>query len=228
LIERRDTGVGRRVQVSLFDVMVDWMTPLLLAEQYAGGAPDPAGLHHATISPYGAYSSADGELVNIAVQTEEQWERFCDCVLKRPELKEVEEYSTNERRSRVRSQLDKEINGIFSLLPASSIEARLEHCDVPWGRVRPLSEVLRHPQLLQRRRWIEVPIGGDAENPGQVARLLASPLLADVDKETGGQVSTLGQDTTSVLREVGYDDTTIQGFFSAGVIAVSSETQILE
>lgn len=217
LLERRRTGLGRRVEVSLFDVMVDWMTPLLLAEQYAGGAPAPAGMHHATIAPYGAYRTGDGELVNVAVQTADQWERFCDRVLQRPDLKDLIEYSTNERRVRVRDRLDQDIDAVFSLLSARELEARLEHADVPWGRVRRLGEVLSHPQLIERGRWVEVALGGNSGATGQVARLVASPLLTAQDSAIG-RVPQLGENTTTVLREVGYDDEALQRFRDARVI----------
>ncbi len=77
---------GQRIDVAMFDVLLEWMSPLLLAQSHAGTAPEPAGLSHASIAPYGPYVSADGDLVLIAVQNEGQWRRLCEVVVGDPGL----------------------------------------------------------------------------------------------------------------------------------------------
>ncbi|BCB78354.1 hypothetical protein Pflav_047640 [Phytohabitans flavus] len=51
LYAREQTGVGKRLDIALFDVLLEWMSPLLLAELHGGSAPPPAGLRHASIAP---------------------------------------------------------------------------------------------------------------------------------------------------------------------------------
>ncbi len=54
--------------------------PLLYFEG-TGREPKRVGLAHPSISPYGAYPTADGSLVLISIQNEREWARFCDSVL---------------------------------------------------------------------------------------------------------------------------------------------------
>ncbi len=86
LYARTITGQGSDVGVSLFDTAADWMTVPLMHADYAGKAPQPAGLKHPSIAPYGGFETGDGEILAISIQNEREWENFCREVLERPEL----------------------------------------------------------------------------------------------------------------------------------------------
>src|SRR5215203_2227951 len=78
LIERQKTGRGCRIDVSMLESMVEWMSyPLYYAMD--GAAPPPrAGAAHATIYPYGPFPAGDGRTVMLGLQNEREWEAFCD------------------------------------------------------------------------------------------------------------------------------------------------------
>src|SRR5437762_2880924 len=79
-----------------------------------GGAPPPrSGAHHASIAPYGAFHSRDGEPVYLAVQNPREWTRFCGDVLRRPELADDEQFRTNPARIASRKKLHDEIDRVF-------------------------------------------------------------------------------------------------------------------
>jgi crotonobetainyl-CoA:carnitine CoA-transferase CaiB-like acyl-CoA transferase len=80
-------GEGRRIDVSLFDCLAEWMTVPAYHQIYDGKPPPRSGVRHATIVPYGPYRCADGEVM-LAVQNEGQWDRLCRNVLRRPALAE--------------------------------------------------------------------------------------------------------------------------------------------
>jgi len=86
LIARGITGRGKGLTVSLFDSMADWMTVPLLFFEHTGRAPERVGLAHPSICPYGAFATADGALVVIAVQNEREWVTFCARFLAEPDL----------------------------------------------------------------------------------------------------------------------------------------------
>jgi len=77
LHQRHATGLGAKLHIAMFDVLVEWMTPLLLAFTEGGVEIEPAGTRHATITPYGPFPTASGPPVNIAVQNERQWVALC-------------------------------------------------------------------------------------------------------------------------------------------------------
>src|SRR5262245_4980707 len=68
LIERGKTGRGKRIDVSMLESMVEWMSfPLYYA--FDSAPPPPrAGASHATIYPYGPFTAGDGKTVMLAIQ----------------------------------------------------------------------------------------------------------------------------------------------------------------
>src|SRR6202021_1794714 len=60
LYTRATTGVVRPVSVSLFDALVEWMSPPLYYGLSGGTAPPRTGARHPTIAPYGPFTPDDG------------------------------------------------------------------------------------------------------------------------------------------------------------------------
>ena len=204
LVRRTQTGEGCRIDVALFDVMADWLSPLLLAERNGGHAPPPAGARHAQIVPYGAYKTADGRLVNIAVQNDGQWKRFCELVLKRAEILERAGWSTNAQRTSDRANLEPVLEELISQLTDNEFTERLDAADIPWGRVNTLSDAARHPQMEERGRWQRVNVGN-----GRTAEVLASPFFVDGVAQSLSQIPGIGEHTGEVMKELGFGDENI-------------------
>jgi crotonobetainyl-CoA:carnitine CoA-transferase CaiB-like acyl-CoA transferase len=196
LRERERTGVGRHIEISLFDVMCEWMMPLLLAEQ-AGVSVPPAGMGHATITPYGPYTCADGLIINLAVQNDGQWQRLCRRALADPALADDPRFATNQLRLRHRTDCEGRVQARISRLDRASLEQALDAADVPWGRLNTTAEVLDHPQLAATDRWTGAVLPG-----GELVRVLSDPF-----RFTGRPwpepraVAALGADTDQVLAE---------------------------
>lgn len=212
LMERERTGVGRREEVALFDVMADWMMPSIMAEAYGGGAPEPAGLHHAGITPYGAYETADKQLINVAVQNNEQWERFCRDVMEAPELLDDSRFRSNARRLAHRELLEQIVGDRIRELDGKELKRRLEVAKLPWGTVNDIAAVLSHPQLSARMRWQEVKLPS-----GDSAVVVSSPLLREQAAEL--VVPNVGQHTEEILLGLGYSEAEVAELKSEGVAA---------
>ena len=153
LYERERTGLGRRIDISLFDCLAEWVSyPALLVAN--GRAFTPAGAHHARIVPYGPYRCGDGRFVNLAVQNDGQWRRLCDAV-GHPEWADTPRWSTMEGRLADRAALEAALEEALSGWTADEALERLEAADVPVGNVNDLAGVIAHPQLVERGRWVE-------------------------------------------------------------------------
>lgn len=196
LYERERTGRGKRLDVSLFGVLLEWMSPLLLAERYGGGAPPPAGLGHASIAPYGPCEAADGSQILIAVQNDGQWQRFCDVVLEDAELATLPEFRNNESRVRHREDLDTVVAERVVKLTTSELVRRLVKADVPFGRLNGADDVIAHPQASATNRWSRV-----ALPDGPEILVTTSPLAGtgDVSDGTLAHLPLLGEDTGEVV-----------------------------
>ncbi len=197
LYERERTGEGRLIDVSMLECLAEWMMAPAYHQLYGGKAPERAGMRHNMIVPYGPYRVGDGSWVNLAVQTEGQWERLCAIVLRRPDLAADPRFRTNELRVRNRDLLEPLIEAALAEDTRRSVQERLDAADVPHGALNDLADLLAHPQLAARGRWLEV------DSPSGPIRALAHPLnLAGLPRPAGA-VPGLGEHTDEVRRELG-------------------------
>ncbi|ODS98885.1 MAG: CoA-transferase [Lautropia sp. SCN 69-89] len=209
LIERGRTGRGRRIDISMLESMVEWMSfPMYYA--YEGAAPPPrAGAAHATIYPYGPFPTGDGRTVMLGLQNEREWQVFCAKVLGEPGLATDERFSANSRRVANRAALRAIIVARFAQLDAAQLVALLDEAQIANAQVNGMAEVWAHPQLKARGRWTTV-----ATPAGAVPALLP-PGMTEARMDA---IPALGQHSESVLAELGYDAARIARFRRDGVI----------
>jgi itaconate CoA-transferase len=198
LLQRQQSGRGCRLDISMLESLVEWMSyPLYYAFD---GASPPArtGASHATIYPYGPFPAGDGKTVLLGLQNEREWVAFCDKVLKRPELANQERFSSNSRRSAAREALDRIIVAAFADLTADEVVARLDAANIANARANTMHEVWNHPQLAARNRWRTV-----ETQSGLVPALLPPGSWSDAEPRMD-PVPALGQHTDRILGELGY------------------------
>ncbi len=157
LIERQHSGEGCTIDVSLFDGMAEWMAVPLLHYDYAGQIQPRVGINHATISPYGAYSCADGQSIVFSIQNEREWRNFYNEVLEQPELEDDERLRSNSIRVANRGYVDELVNSVFLKLNQAEVIARLDQAGIAYGRLNDVKGLSQHPQL--RRSKIDTPSG---------------------------------------------------------------------
>ncbi len=191
LIERRRTNKGRRVKVSLFDSIADWMNVPLLQHAATGKPPARVGLAHPTICPYGVFSTQDGRQILIAIQNEREWADFCARFLEDPGLPARAGYRSNVERVAHREEVNSLIQARFSGLSALDAVARLREGATAYGFLNGIGEFARHPAL--RRVQIDTPSGPVS---------LAAPGIFSSDGATQlGAVPALGAHSEAIRAE---------------------------
>jgi itaconate CoA-transferase len=212
LIERGKTGAGCRIDVSMLESMVEWMSfPLYYA--FEGAAPPRrAGAAHATIYPYGPFPTGDGRTIMLGLQNEREWLVFCRDVLRRPELAANARFSSNSRRTEARDTLRAMIVDEFSRMTIDEVVARLDAAQIANARMNDMHDVWRHEQLKARDRWIDV-----ATPSGPVPALLP-PGQPNAYAPRMDAVPALGEHTDAILRELGYDDAAIARLRADGAV----------
>ena len=188
LIERGITGRGKGLKVSLFDGMADWMNVPLLFYEGTGKAPERLGLAHPSICPYGAFTTADGALVLIAIQNEREWAGFCAKFLDQPELPQREGFQTNVIRVANRAAVDAHVAAAFANLSRAQAAAKLRAAGTAYGFVNDVAAFSRHPAL--RRVTVDTPNGP--------VSLAAPPVLFSNAPRALGRVPAIGEHSAAI------------------------------
>jgi itaconate CoA-transferase len=212
LLQRGRTGRGSRIDVSMLESMVEWMSyPLYYA--FDGAAPPPrAGAAHATIYPYGPFPAGDGSTVMLGLQNEREWGAFCQRVLLQPALATDERFASNSKRTANRAALRALIVEAFSAMSADQVIDRLEAAQIANARVNDMHGVWTHPQLDARRRWTEV------GTPGGLIPALLPPGKTEAFAPRMDAVPALGQHTEAILRELGWSAEAIAVLRAQGAV----------
>jgi itaconate CoA-transferase len=216
LIERGRTGKGRRIDVSMLESMVEWMSyPLYYA--YGGAEPPQrTAAAHATIYPYGPFPAGDGRTVMLGLQNEREWQVFCERVLEQPDLASDPRFASNAARTAARQELREIIVAAFAQMNTEEVVARLDAAQIANAAVNTMAEVWAHPQLQARGRWVEV------GTPAGPVPALLPPGVRDASDARMDAVPALGQHTAALLAELGYGRADIDRLCAEGAIQDAS------
>ena len=198
LYERERTGKGRRIEVTMFEAMVEWMSHPLYYTHFGGRAPPRAGTDHATIVPYGRFRTGDGRHVMFGIQNEREWAAFCSGVMRQPGLATDARYDNNTKRTAARTEVVGLIERVFADLTAEDVISRLDEAGIANARLNTPEEVWSHEQLKARKRWREV--GSPA---GPIAAVLPPASFEGVEPRMD-PVPGIGEHTEKILGELGY------------------------
>jgi itaconate CoA-transferase len=213
LLERRQTGRGRHIDISMLESLTEWTSyPLYYA--FEGAAPPPrTGAAHATIYPYGPFpTGADGGSVMLGLQNEREWVNFCAKVLQQPGLAEDPRFTGNAKRVAAREELRALIVETFRPLTAPQVVERLEAAQIANARVNSMQEVWDHPQLESPQRSLEV-----GSPVGMLPALLPPGSWDDGDPRLD-PVPALGEHTEAILAELGVQPAAIANLRAAEAI----------
>lgn len=160
VVQRRRTGTGGRVDVSMLDCMASLLT--FNAGMYfaTGQSPGRRGNAHPTISPYEPFEASDGWF-NLGVANDKFWAIFCSRI-ERDELADDERFRQAALRAANREALHAELAPIFLHEPRAHWIKLFGDAGVPCGAIRTVGEVCESETLLSRgvSRTMSHPLAG--------------------------------------------------------------------
>lgn len=147
LYKRAMTGEGSRIDLSMFESTVSWLTqPICLTKSF-GNYVTRRGNTHEFFAPVSVYPTKDS-YVYIAVGNDRQWE----AVTKLPAFQslEKEEYKRNAGRINDVENLNQAIGEITAQFDTDELIALFNEARVAISRVNNIQEVLEEPIVQQK------------------------------------------------------------------------------
>jgi itaconate CoA-transferase len=212
LLHRARTGQAVPLEVSLFEALAEWMGSPAYYTMYGGTPPQRVGAEHATIAPYGPYTSADGDIILLSVQSHREWVAFCLTVMDEPALVSAPTFASNTARCAHREDLNTVIGQRFAQLGTTEAIDLLDRAGIANARVNTVPEFLQHPALASRDRWTTV------TGPGGEVQALKPPATLSGIEPRMDPIPAVGEHTDAILTALGYSPAAIEKLRSAGVL----------
>jgi CoA:oxalate CoA-transferase len=212
LFHRERTGEGQFIDVALLDSIMPLMGWVVANLLIGGQPPVLMGNDNFTAAPSGTFRTKDG-YINIAANKQEQWEAVAD-VLGAPELKTDPRFQERDIRKKNRKTLTPLLEAKLSQRETSHWVKALNEHDVPSGEILSLESALGQEQVKHRNTFSTVRSEG-------IGDLKLFNLTAKFSRTPGNVETpppTLGQHTSSVLRDLGLADDEIKKLREAKII----------
>ena len=213
LFVRERTGRGLKVGTSLLAAGA-WANSWAIQAQLCG-ATFPPKLPRAKARGFGAvyYRTRDDRMLKFAlVNPEKLWPFFCQAV-GRPEWPTDPRFADAAARRAHAQELIALLDAIFASEEAAHWRARFEAHDIPFAVLPTYAEVASDPQLRANGLLPEF------EHPrfGRLGTVDSPISVAGAAKVPPRAAPELGQDTTAVLRSLGYTEDEIGTLLKRGV-----------
>lgn len=153
LYARERTGVGQRVETTLFDTGLSLLVPHAANWFYSGRAPRLLGSAHPNICPYDKFHAGDGEIF-LAVANDGQFRKLCECV-DRPDLAVDPRFGTNASRIEHRTALRKDLEKTLAAHAVEPLCRDLMRAGVPAGPVHSVPQAFAQAQATHRGMLVE-------------------------------------------------------------------------
>ena len=214
LEERRRTGRGRFIDVSMLDCQVAMLTYQAAYYLHSGAVPGRQGRDHESIPTYRSFAAANDTELVITANTERMWKGLCT-VLGRGDLAQDPRFLTNDDRFRNREALWPILEEAVAAREAKEWVPLLLEAGVPVGEVNTLAESLNDPQVRYRNMVVEL-----ENNAGERVRVAGNPIKLRGAGETPGRYPpALGQHSRAVLCGLlGLDEADYDAFREAGIV----------
>jgi formyl-CoA transferase len=196
LFDRERSGNGRRVELSMYDSMLNLLSYMGTMWLTNGEIPSRPGSSHDYTVPWQAFEASDGHVV-VATRQEIFWKRLCDA-LGASALAEDPRFATNALRVENRAALVPQLERLFRERTVDEWLALLRKAEVPAAPVNNLDRAFAEPPVAEREMIVEY----DHPDVGRV-RLPGNPIkMSGVTGTISKPAPRLGEHTDTVLHEL--------------------------
>jgi CoA:oxalate CoA-transferase len=207
----RERGHGDHFDVAMFDVMVEMLAHVGTLYLNTGEDQEPRGSAHPFITPWQAFRCHDDAYIVVAPREEHFW-TMLRTALGDPEELARPEFDDARSRQAHRDELLPLLEGIFEGRDSGDWLQVLQAAGVPAAPVNRMPAVFEDPHVAVRGMIRSFPVNG------KVIRAVGNAIKVAGEKEPDAvPPPTLGGDTETVLRSLGYEDDDMDRLRAAGV-----------
>jgi len=196
LYARERSGKGSRIELSMFDAMLNLLGYIGTMWLTAGELPKPPGSAHEYSVPWQAFEAKDGYVV-VATRQDVFWHKLCE-VLGEPGLADDERFASNPARVQNRAALVPQLEAIFRTRTVADWLSALRAAQVPAAPVNNLDHAFAEPPVAEREMIVSYdhPDVGPVHLPGNPIR------LSGMAETISHPAPRLGEHTDDVMRDL--------------------------
>lgn len=213
IIRRKENGLGSRVDTSLLETGIAWMTNPIANYSASGKLPHRMGSAAAMLAPYEVFETADGYIF-IGCGSDRMFQKLA-AAIDRVDLTRDPRFIHMSDRVAHRQVLHNELATLTRNRTTRAILDKLEPAGVPVSPVNNLSEALNDAQVQALALHHSLNIAG--------TELIAigTPIRFDGSRLFDSHLSVrVGQNTDEILREAGFSGEEIGALVASGTIEV--------
>jgi len=213
LFKRASTGEGSRIDVSMFQSTVSWLTVAITQTKSFNKAITRRGNTHEFFAPVSVYKTKDG-YAYIAVGNDIQWERMLK--ISGFETLEKQEYTRNEGRIKDVDNLNIAIEKVTIKYSTEELISLFTSATIPISKVNTISEVIEDPHINR-----EI-LSSTDKKTGTTIYLAPPPVTTSFVKSLHKQLifpPRFGEHNESIYaQELGYSKVQLDEYKNKGVI----------
>jgi len=213
LQHRHTTGKGQIIDVALYESVFNCMESLLPEYSAFDAVRGPAGSALPGIAPTNAYKCKDGAYALIAGNGDSIFKRLMTLIEREDFANDPSLTDNTGRVARVK-ELDQAIEAWTLQRNVDEVLEKLESVSVPAGRIYNIADIAADPHYAAREMLQEIDMndGSKLTIPGVVPKLSLTP------GQHRRNAPTLGEDTDSILKEMGLSAAQIAELKAKGIV----------
>ena len=208
LAVRERTGMGQRVEVTLFDTALSLLVPHAANWLCSGRVPGRLGSAHPNIAPYDKFAASDGEIF-LGILNDGQFRRFCQRVA-REDLLDDPRFRSNADRLKHVDALRAELERTLAGFKSDDLCRDLMRAGVPAGPVNNVAQAFAQPHVAHRDMLLE---SDGHRAPGIPVKLAQTP------GSVGRRPPRFAEHAREILSDAGFDEAAIDGLIATGIVA---------
>ncbi|MFZ2388265.1 MAG: CaiB/BaiF CoA-transferase family protein [Polaromonas sp.] len=211
---RQSTGEGCRIDTSLLETGVGWMTNPIANYSVSGKLPRRMGSATAMLAPYEVFESADSHIF-IGCGNDRLFLKLLKA-LDLTALAQDERFSRNAQRVQHRDLVHNTLEATTRTLASAEVVRRLRVAGVPVSAVHDLAQVVNDEQVQVTGLCNMLTI--QSSEPQDVCAVGLPIRFNGVREFAPGLSASVGQDSRQILQSMGLSDVQIDSLVAGGVI----------